>query len=486
MSDKSFRQRVSCVVLLGILVLAQLTLIRPALAIGVPDLLEDPLWAQPDRLKQGASLPDGTPLPCPAQVDFKKSLALGDAVDVALCNNPQVRGAWAQIKVQVGTVGEARAAYLPTINGSYSRLKNSTTYPETSGIPNSFTIGNQAYGSFNWRLFDFGGRAANRESANQLLASAMAGHDAAMQKAMVSVVQAYFDVLTGKALYEARRQMADIAENTFHSTKRREMKGAAALSDSLQASTSLAKAKLNESRSGGDYRKALGVLKQAMGIPGTTAIHLPDEVQGYRQSDIKDLNSWLIEAEEMHPAIKQAKAKLESDKAKITAIRSEGLPTLDGTAYISRNGYPNQGLSYVNQTVISGGVTINFPIFEGFGRTYKVRGAQAQAELSEAQLRETTNQILTDVIKAHADAMTSLGTLKASERLLASAREAVDSSKRRYDKNAADILELLNTESALADAQQERIRAVAEYQSARLRLLANTGILGSMSSIDSN
>lgn len=460
------------------------TVVQPVWAIGFPDMLEDPLWAQPDRLKNGASLPDDTPLPCPAQVDFKQPLALGDAVDVALCNNPQVRGAWAQIKVQAGALGEARAAYLPNINGSFSRLKNSTTYPATSGMANSFTIGNQAYGSFNWRLFDFGGRAANREAANQLLAAAMSGHDASLQKVMVSVIQAYFDAVTGKALYEARRQMAELSENTLNATKRREMKGAAALSDSLQASTALAKARLNESRSGGDYQKAVGVLKQSMGISAATQIQLPKQVEGYQQTDIKDLNSWLVEAEEKHPSIKQARAKWASDKAKITSARSEGLPTLDGTAYVSRNGYPNQGLTYINQTVIAGGVTINFPIFEGFSRTYKIRGAEAQAELSEAQLQDTTNQILTDVIKAHADAVTSLGTLKASERLLSTAHEAVSSSKRRYDRNAADILELLNTESALADAQQERIRAIAEYRSARLRLLANTGVLGQMSGVE--
>ena len=469
----------------GVLALLFGTIVaQPVWAIGVPDLLEDPLWTQPDRLKNGASLPDDTPIPCPAQVDFKRPLALGDAVDVALCNNPQVRGAWAQIKVQAGALGEARAAYLPTINGSFSRLKNSTTYPASSGYSNSFTMGNQAYGSFNWRLFDFGGRAANREAANQLLAAAMSGHDAALQKVMVSVIQAYFDALTGQSLYEARRQMAALADNTLSATKRREAKGAAALSDSLQASTALAKARLNESRSGGDYQKAVGVLKQAMGISAATQIQLPKQIEGYQQTDMKDLNSWLVEAEEKHPAIKQARAKWASDKAKITSARSEGLPTLDGTAYISRNGYPNQGLTYINQTVIAGGVTINFPIFEGFSRTYKIRGAEAQAELSEAQLQDTTNQILTDVIKAHADAVTSLGTLKASERLLSTANEAVSSSKRRYDRNAADILELLNTESALADAQQERIRAIAEYRSARLRLLANTGVLGQMSGVE--
>lgn len=449
-------------------------------AIGVPDILDDPHWAQPELMYKGVNLPDNSPVTCPASVDFRRALALSDAVDVALCNNPQVRAAWAQIKIQMSAVGEARAAYLPIINGSISRLKNATTYPESSGFPNSYTMGNQLYGSLNWRFFDFGGRAANRESANQLLASAMAGHDAVLQKIMASVIQAYFDAITAKALFEARQQMATLAQNTLDASKRREMRGAAALSDTLQASTALAKARLNESRAGGDYQKALGVLKQAMGLAPSTGIELPLQIEKVQKTDIKELNDWLLEAQERHPAIKQAKAKWESDKAKITATRSEALPTLGGTAYVSQNGYPNQGLSSINQTIVAAGLTINFPIFEGFASTYKIRGAQAQAELAEAQLQDATLQILTDVVKAHADAVSSFGTLKASERLLDTAQQASESSQRRYDKNVADILEILNAQSALADAQQERIRAIAEYRSSRLRLLANTGILGSI------
>jgi outer membrane protein len=41
-----------------------------------------------------------------------------------------------------------------------------------------------------------------------------------------------------------------------------------------------------------------------------------------------------------------------------------------------------------------------------------------------------------------------------------------------------DILEFLSTQSALSDAQQERIRSLAEWRSARLRLLAAAGMLG--------
>lgn len=449
-----------------------------------PGFPEDPLWAAPDLLTEGARLPDDSMLPCPAQVDFAQTLTLGDALDVALCKHPQVKAAWAQIKLETAGVGVARAAYLPTINGSLSRLQNSTSYPSALDIPTARTIGNQAYGAFNWRLFDFGGRAANRESANQLLLAAMAGHDAALQQVMAKVIQAFFDAVSGKALYEARRQMVQLAETTLNTTLRREAKGAATLGDSLQASTALARAGLLEARAGGDYQKALSVLRQSMGVAATTRLEVSEPDAVYPAGDLKVLDNWLLEAEERHPAIKQAKAKWASDQAKVGAAYSEGLPTLEGIAYVSRNGYPNQGLSGLQQTLVAAGLTVNFPIFEGFGRSYKIRSAYAQAEMSEAQIVETRNQIFTEVVKAHADTITSLGTLSASEKLLNSAREAMQSSQRRYAKNAADILEVLNAESALADAQQERIRAIADYRSARLRLLANSGVLGRISTAE--
>lgn len=121
---------------------------------------------------------------------------------------------------------------------------------------------------------------------------------------------------------------------------------------------------------------------------------------------------------------------------------------------------------------------MNVPLFEGFARTYKVRDAQVQSEQSEAQLQDTELQILMEVVKAHADAQSSFENLQASQQLLGAAEAAVQSSQKRYDKGAADILELLATQSALADAQQERVRCLSDWRSSRLRLISSAGLLG--------
>jgi len=150
---------------------------------------------------------------------------------------------------------------------------------------------------------------------------------------------------------------------------------------------------------------------------------------------------------------------------------------VDFTANYYENGYPGQGLQSTKTQVSTVGFTLTIPVFDGFSRTYKIRGAQAQVEQREAELQDTEHQVLAEIVKAHADAVSSLGNLQSSDALLKAAQASLASSMRRYDKGAADVLELLNAQSALAEARQERVRCIDEWRSARLRLMANAGAL---------
>jgi outer membrane protein len=454
-------------------------------ALGVPDVLDDPLWTQPPVLSMGAQLPDGAPITCPAKLDLTQALSLGEVIDLALCHNPQIKQAWATIKIQAGVLGEARSAYLPNASASYSpRQQTQVNYPQSFYNANSITNGKMAYANLTWRLFDFGGRAANRASANGLLQAALFSHNASIQKAMAATIQAYFDVLTAQATLKAKVQAADLATSSWEATLRRENKGVSAKSDSLQAQAALAKAQLAASRAKGDYRKSQAALIFAMGLPTNTNVTLQELGDQVHQQNLTDLNSWLIEAEIQHPAIKAAKAQWESAKEKITSARAAGLPTIDFVGNFYQNGYPNQGVQPTQSNTTTVGLTFNIPIFEGFGTTYKIRGQEAQAQKAQADLEDTTHQILSEIVKSHADTVSSLSNLESSQRLVGAATAALASSVKRYDLGAADILELLSTQTAVAEAQQERIRCIAEYRSARLRLLANAGVLGKLGSTD--
>ncbi|HIJ89333.1 MAG: TolC family protein [Desulfobulbaceae bacterium] len=438
----------------------------------------DPLRTMPEVIEQGVVLPgDSAPIPCSVQKDFSRPLALGEAVDLALCNNPQIRSAWADIKIQAGALGEARAAYLPALTGSLNRTNDRIRYSD-SRYPSSNITRNTAQGTLNWRLFDFGGRAANHQAAENLLAAALANHNATLQKALSSVVQAYFEAVTAKAALVAKTAGEEIAQKTLHSARQREEKGASSQSDTLQATTALAKSSLEKNRAQGEYGKSLSVLGYILGIPANTALSLPEDLGESRDEHGKALSEWLEETQKNHPAILAARNQLEAAQQRVTVARSAGMPTVALTSSYYQNTRPGEAVTSTDAKETTVGVTLSIPIFDGFSSTHKVRGAQAQVEQKEAALADTEHQIAMELIKAHADAASALNNLEASAHLLDAARSALNVSQRKYDKGAADIIEILNTQGALADAEKERIRCLAEWRSARLRLLASAGRIG--------
>ncbi len=442
------------------------------LLVWIPDgWAFDPLFTTPDEIEKGKPLPgDIVPVRCPAGKDFSEPLLLGEAVDLALCNSPQIKEAWAKIKIQAGAVGEARAAYLPTINGSVSYINDKTMYPG-SAIYDSTVNSSTVYGALTWRVLDFGGRGANRQAADNLLTAALLNHSYIIQKTLSDLIQAYFDALTTNAVWKAKTQSEEIAQGTLDVTQRREAKGTVARSDTLQAATALAKASLEKNRAEGAYHKAISVLVYAIGVPSRTSLLLPDDLGTTTGQEVADLGELIDDVEKNHPAIRASRAQLEAARHQVTVARSEGLPSLDFSANYYQNGRPGQSLTLSQSVETTVGLTLNIPIFDGFSRIYKIREAKAQVEQKEAELHDVEYQTLMDLVKTHADASAALQNLQAADALLKAAMESLAVLRRKFEKGAADILEMLNTQSALADAQMEHIRCQADWNSALAKSL---------------
>ncbi|WP_158601916.1 TolC family protein [Pararobbsia silviterrae] len=406
--------------------------------------------------------------------DPPRLLDLTDAIDIALCDNPQLKHAIAEIRLQAAALGEARAAYLPRLSLSTSELESRTR----DAFGDQRARGLASYGTLTWRVLDFGGRSANIELADRLLDAASATRDATIQRVLAHVVSAYFDAVTAQAAERERARSLELAELTLGATRRRSLHGSASHADIAQASAAHARAALARSRAQGELDKARAVLLNAMGRSSEQAVRLPDALPAPRDDEAVVLDAWLEHAKHVHPAIVAARAQADAAQAKIGVARAEALPTLDLNWNVYRNGYPNQGLSARGGTTTTIGLTLTIPLFDGFARIYGVRRAQAQSEQTSNQLEETRLQIDLDIVKARADVQAARRNVLASQALLVAAMDAAQSAQRRYDHGAADIVERLRAEDGLADAQQERIRCLAEWHSARLRLKASMGMLG--------
>jgi outer membrane protein len=503
--------------------------------------LADPLLTLPPAIQaQNSSMLNVPALPCPVSYLETAPLSLAHAVDLALCNNPQIQSAWAAIKIQAAAVGEARAAYLPTLSTNVSRMHDRVTQGKFNKSEHSSTV----YGSLSWRLFDFGGRGANRRSANALLSAALASHQATLQKTLANVVSAYFDAQATLVVWRTKTENEAALQKIWVAAQRRQMQGVGAQTDTLQASTALARMTLEKNRALAAYQKALAVLVQTVGLPAQTQFTLSDEmtqrhtdsfakaggedsqightadlpihqrtkhhnaahqatatlmlaganastaelkqngqdhsatgIKGdWHQRERQDLDQWLIEIQQQHPALLAARQQVQSAQERVWTTTSEGLPIVDFSASYYKNGRPNQSLTpNVNETLY--GVTLTIPLFDGFARTYKVRGAQASLAQKQAELFDIEQQVLLDVIKTHAEASTSLDNLSAAQQYLQYAQQTLDSVQRKFTRGAADMPAILNAQMELANAQQEHIRCLTDWRSAKLRLFASAGML---------
>jgi len=428
-------------------------------------------------LTSGQSTPDSH---CQSEPFSGSEISLASAVDLALCRNAEIQSAAVAVRIRSAQLGQARSQYWPTLNASATELRENTRYPG-SELPSTNDTATTLYGALTWRLFDFGARRADVQAASRLLEAAFASEDATIQRVLAAVVQAYFDAVAADALVQSKVEDEVLASQTVVSAEHRSERGDAADSDVLQAKSAHARSRLDLNRARAAYDKSLAVLGYSIGVPIGTNIQLPSESESPPPPEIeRALTSWLDEARRSHPAIVAARADVEAARARANSVRAGGKPTIDFQANYYANGFPQQGLAPTRQRSGTVGIQITIPIFDGFLTRYKLHEAEATVSLKETALIDAERLTLTDIVKAYTDATTAIGDLRDSQELLETVLASQRSSKRRYDSGAADILELLTVQSSLADARQERARSVADWRSARLRLLAASGLLMSV------
>ena len=414
-------------------------------------------------------------------------LLLEEAVDRALCNHPKTRAAWATVRVQAAGVGVAEAAYLPVISGTWQNVRdnqvtNVTGHPALSSA-NRSSIQTSSI-SANWVLYDFGGREAALRNAKQLLAAARATQDATLLDTFATVTTDYYAAQAAVGKLEATRETEQLAHDSMIAATARVRNGVAAISDQLQAQTSYAQATYSRAKAEGDLQIALGTLASDITQSPGQPITIPSVVEGVTpdREFNESVGDLIKEAERMHPSVAAARAQYEASVAKERQTSAQGLPSVSLVSKYTHNNQPvSLGLGQ-SQFPSTGhdwyfGIQIQIPLFEGFGRTYQVRQAHAQVEVQQYALDEAQRQVGLDVWKSYQSLQTSTQNLRNTATLVQIARQSFEAARHRYTTGVGNILELLNAQSSLSDANKQRIQALTDWRAARLQLAGKIGRL---------
>ena len=420
-------------------------------------------------------------------------LSLQEAVERALCNNPKTREAWASVKVAVAGVGAARGAYLPTVSGNWQGVRDETRtdiigHPALSSNYRNSVLRTESV-SLNWVLYDFGGRAAALANQNALLAAARASQQATLEASFAAVAKDYYAAQAANGAYLASQEIEQTAHESFNAASERVNRGVAPITDALQAQTSWVKAVTDRVKARGDWQTAAGALASDMDLDPSIPIALPGVADGVQpDADFTASVEKLIrEAKRTHPSVVAAQAQLDAAEQKAKQTRAEGLPSLSFLAKYSWNNQPTTLQVGVPQFPANGrewfiGFQVTIPFFEGFTRTYQIHEAEARTESQRYTLDEVQQQVGLDVWNSYQALKTAADNLGNSAMLLEVARKSYDAAQRRYEVGVGNMLELLNAQSSLATAKQQRIQSLTDWRSARLQLAAKLGRLD-MSSV---
>lgn len=406
--------------------------------------------------------------PC-ADTRADHALDLLAVVNIALCNNPQTREVWANSRAQAAQVGVTQAGYLPNASVSLSENQNTPGNRQRSlGL------------SLTYLLYDFGARAANLESARQTLASLNAAQDNTVQTLFLAVVQAYYQTLATQAAFEAATVSERAAQESFKVARARYQAGSATPADKLTAQTAFSQATLGRISAEGAMKIARGNLANILGLDANLSVMLASpsssSLNSRETENFKDFEQnikQLIEvARQNRPDFLAAQATVRAAQATADAARAAAKPVISMTAATNQNNSAG-----INTHGSSLGLSLTAPLFSGYAPTWRIRAAEAQIDARRAQMDRVRLQVALDVWTAYQNLMTATQNRRATADLLDSAEQSERVALGRYKAGAGIMLDLLNAQTTLASAHQQRIQAELNWNVARATLAQAMGSL---------
>lgn len=388
-----------------------------------------------------------------------KLLSVSDVIERALCNNPQTREAWAQARAQAAQLGVTQAAFLPSVSVGAGSQRNRAAGESVSQQRLQATL--------SYLLFDSGQREAVFEAAHQLLVAANSRQEAVVQQVFFSAAAAYYRAFSVEAVVAAQVQSEAAALGSLNAARARLEAGVGTPSEVLQAQTAWSSAVLDRIRAEGEARNSRGVLANVVGLDANVPLHIepPSTALPTVEFD-NDVDRLIDYAKRLRPDLVAARAQANVARSNLEAARAAGLPTI--TLGASRSMLDETSASAAYSSSV--GVTLSIPAFQGFATTYRVQAAREDLDARLASRDTIERQVTLEVWQSYQNLATDTQALRATADLLASAEQAYQVTLGRYQAGVGAVTELLNAQSAQAQARSLAIEARFKWHISRFAL----------------
>ncbi len=406
----------------------------------------------------------------PTLQDSIPTVTLAEAIRLSTDLDPNYVSALGQIgTAEWGRRAAISAFVLPsvTLQGLYQKSNTPSFNLGTGAASRTFV---SASATANYELFAGGRRFADLSGANALLESSKASEVQQRFATALVTEAAYYDVLSTTELVEVARDRLNRAEQQLGVARARVVSGAAVQTDSLQLYLERTRARVDllveESR--------LRVARLTLGslIGRTTPVNAaPIDVD--RAPDLPLSQEEAVQlALEQGPQYRVARADEQASSAAYKAQLSSYLPTIGlqaQAAAFDERVFPNA----VNRTTLS--VFVSLPLWDGARREIALTQAKVNREVSRAILADLERAARRDVVRAYEAYLTSRAAEDLARDALVVAQENFRVQTTRYQGGATTILDLLEAQFSLSEAEAGIVTA---RQATLLALAGLEAILG--------
>ena len=388
-----------------------------------------------------------------------------DVYELALTSDPQFQQAIADRQALEEALPQARAGLRPDVSltSSFNATDNNG---DLSGVQTDGQYRQLTYGvSLSQPLYRYS-QAQAVDRADAQVRQAQAQFAFAEQSLILRVSERYFDVLDAREAVDAAEASLEAIERQLEQAEQRFEVGVIARTDveEARARADLARAELFQARD--DLQNRREELRELTNQP-------PGVLEAVRAGisltapEPADLASWREQAQQENRQLAAARFAAEAAMEGIDVERGVRRPTVDFVAgYDGLEQYGRQGRDSSSDE-LSAGVQLNLPLYRGGGISSNIREAQFRYTEAREALEETRRTVTRDAANAYRGVLTALERVQALDQARVSTRSALEATQAGFDVGTRTIVDVLN-------AQREVFNAERDYQQARNAYLLNT------------
>lgn len=398
---------------------------------------------------------------------------LRDALVMAYQTNPQLQAARAQQRATDENVPIARAPGLPSLSGnaSYSEaVKKSeinVTNP-TRTLAAGVNLGVPVYS---------GGAVKNQVQAAKIrVVAGQASLRGTESGVFSSVVAAYMDVIQNEAIVGLNRKNVNVLKVNLQATSDRYQIGDLTRTDVAQSQSRLALAQ-SQTRSAEatlaaareTYIRLVGKAPQALQAPPPLP-NLPVSPDEAVQIALEN-----------NPDLAAAREQTKASKKDIDVAGAGRLPRVSLFSSGSYNNYFDTlagfGSASVPQTDKSAqvGAQVSIPLFQGGLPAAQRRQAQAQSSATQENEIETERTVIAQVRSAYSSWVAANDVIRSNQVAVDAATLSLEGVRAENSVGNRTILDILNAEQELLNAQVELVTARRNAYVAGFNLLSAMG-----------